>query len=345
MSLFQRDLLSTQDWDLSEITQLLDLAEVMRRDRHKPEHREILSGRTFFLLFFSESLRTRLSFAAAISELGGQATEMSPQAARLGSGEGWKESIEDVARVIGSYGAGIGIRTDDGISTDFGQGAAFVREFASHTSMPVVSMGDDNFHPCQGLADLAGLRNTLGPALKGKRILVSWAPSVLARSRSSTQAVLLAASRAGMEVTLAHPEGYELDGEVFSQIEKNCAASGSTLRVTHDSDEAYAGQHVVYARNWVSRDAYRDGRYHREQEIQRSMDTRRASWRCTADKMNTTEDAFFLNPMPVDRSREVTDEVASGPRSMIYAVAENRLHVQKAYIALTTGWRPESESE
>ncbi len=330
----QRNLLGTQDLTVEEIETLLDVAEQMRRDRHSPEHRTILAGRTFFTMFFASSLRTRLSFAAAAAELGGQAVEVFPDAARLGSQGGWREATEDVARVIASYGAGVGIRTSDARSSGFGEGAAFLREYAESSEVPVVCMGDDSFHPCQGLADLAGLRTFLGPDLKGKRILITWARGVLARSRSSTQETLLASSRMGMDVTLAHPPGYELDPEVISKVEENCASAGSAFRITHDAEGSYAGQHVVYSRNWVSTEAFSGGRFRGDDEVARAMDEHRANWVCNADKMRLTEDAFFLNPMPLDRGREATDEIASGPRSMIYHVAENRLHVQKAFMAL-----------
>ena len=138
-----------------------------------------------------------------------------------------------------------------------------------------------------------------------------------------------------MQLTLAHPDGYDLDHEVISQVEQNCASSGGTLQITNDTDESYSGQHVVYARNWVSEDAFLGGAFRRDEEVEQAMDEQLTGWTCTAQKMRATEDALFLNPMPVDRGREASDEVVSGPRSMIYPVAENRLHVQKAYIALT----------
>ncbi len=200
--------------------------------------------------------------------------------------------------MMATYGAGTGIRTADSTASAFGEGAALIRKYAASSSMPVVSMGDDSHHPCQGLADVAGIRRALGQDLKGKRLLVTWAQSVLSRSRSSTQAVLLAASRQGMDVTLAHPPGYDLDSEVLAKVEGNAVSAGGGFRITHDLDDSYAGQHAVYSRNWVSPEAFSERGYEGDREVRRAMDDSLRDWVCDAPKMNATETRFSSTPCP-----------------------------------------------
>jgi ornithine carbamoyltransferase len=137
----------------------------------------------------------------------------------------------------------------------------------------------------------------------------------------------------GMDVTLAFPEGYDLDPEVIEMTRKNCEANGQKFDITHDSQEGYEGADVVYSRNWMTAQAYEGGTLKKAEEIEKSM--KYSGWTYNSDKMRRTNNALFSHPMPVDRGSEVTDEIASGPRSIIYDVAENRLHVQKAIMALT----------
>ncbi|MCZ7545947.1 MAG: hypothetical protein M5R40_21575 [Anaerolineae bacterium] len=136
-----------------------------------------------------------------------------------------------------------------------------------------------------------------------------------------------------MNVTLARPEGYDLDPQVIEWTRQNCAENGATFRTTNDPDEGYAGAHVVYSRNWVTPEAYHDGVFDKAAEIEKAKAI--PGWITNAERMAMTDNAIFTHPMPVDRGAEVADAIASGPRSAIYDIAENRLHVQKAIMALT----------
>ncbi len=185
---------------------------------------------------------------------------------------------------------------------------------------------------CQGLADLMGLYAHLGD-VKGKKTLVTWGSGALVRSWCSPQEYMLITSRFGMNITLAYPEGYDLDPEVIAQVKANCAQTGATFEIVHDSVSGYEDADVVYSRNWMSPVAYASGELDKASE--RAKAALHPGWITDATRMKRTNNAFFIHPMPVDRGSEVTDEIASGPRSIIYDVAENRLHVQKALMALT----------
>lgn len=334
MDLYGKHLLCTQDWSLAELERVLELAEDMKRERWTDKYARLLDRRTFFMFFYNPSVRTRQSFECAATELGGHAQFLEPKSMRLKTSKSAGETVEDAARVMSRYACGIGIRILEDKIGAYGEGHELCRQYTEHSGVPIVSMAHDKFHPCQGLADVLGLWQHLGrDKLKGKKLLQVWGHGALARSWCSVQESMLICSRFGMDVTLAHPEGYDLDPEVIEQVKKNCADNGAGFEISHDPVECYQGADVVYARNWMHPGAYHDGELHKAEEIERALGY--TDWICDAEKMKRTNDALFTHPMPIDRGHEVADEVASGPRSIIYDVAENRLHVQKAVMALT----------
>jgi len=335
-----RDLIVTQEWTLDELQAVLDLAVRMKKDRYG--FTRVLKDRTFFMFFYNPSVRTRQSFECAATELGGHAQFLEPKSMRLKTAKTAGETVEDAARVMSRYACGLGIRILEDKVGAYGEGDALVREYAKWAAIPVVSMAHDKYHPCQGLADVMGWIEWLGPeggfdpgGLKGKKLLMTWGHGALARSWSSVQEAILIGSRFGMDVTLAHPEGYDLDPDVIRWTRENCEANGAAFEITNDVRAGYEGAHVVYSRHWMSPDAYKDGEFLKQAEIERAL--KLTDWICDSGKMALTDNAIFTHPMPIDRGHEVTDEVASGERSCIYDVAENRLHVQKAVMALTMG--------
>lgn len=335
MNLQGKDLISTQEWEVEELEAALVLASEMKRQRFTHRYNECLARKTFFMFFYNPSVRTRQSFECAATELGGHAQFLEPRAMRLKTATTAGETIEDAAKVMSRYAAGLGIRILEDKIGAYGEGDDLLREYARWAEIPVISMAHDKYHPCQGLADIMGLREYLGRDLKSKRLLMMWGHGALVRSWCSVQENLLISSRFGMDITLAHPEGYGLDPEVIAAVEGNCRANGASFEIIHDAVAGYQGADVVYARNWMSPKAYKDGQLDKDGEIEKAL--RHRQWICDAEKMALTNDGLFIHPMPVDRGHEVTDEVASGPRSIIYDVAENRLHVQKALMALTMG--------
>jgi ornithine carbamoyltransferase len=343
MDLFGRDLIVTQEWSEGELMSALELAAAMKRERFHPRFTSILAHRTFFMFFYNPSVRTRQSFECAATELGGHAQFLEPGGMRLKTATSAGETVEDAAKVMSRYAAGIGIRILEDKVPSYGAGNALLREYARWARVPIINMADDRYHPCQGLADVMGWAEWFGEgpgrpdytSLRGKNFLLTWASGALARSWCSVQEAMLVASRFGMNVTVARPEGYDLDPEVVAWTKANCKANGAAFRTTADPDQGYEGAHVVYSRNWVTPQAYQDGEFKKAVEQKKSASY--SGWTTNAERMARTDNGIFTHPMPVDRGLEVTDEVASGPRSAIYDVAENRLHVQKAVMALTMG--------
>ncbi len=326
-----RDLVCTQDWSVAEIEATLELAAKMKRERFSPDHERILRGRTFMMMFYNSSLRTRQSFEAAATELGGHAQFLEPSKLRLRTKTQRGEVLLDTANVMARYSCGIGIRILEDSVDGYGDGDGFLREFAEISDVPIVSMAHDKFHPCQGLADVQGLREHMGDT-SGKTILQVWGYSPMVRSWSSVQESILINSRLGMNVRLAYPEGFELDPEVVDQTRANCAENSASFEVTHDQEEAYEGADVVYSRHWMHPSRYTEGR-----EADVKLSAEHQDWCATSERMKRTNDAYFIHPMPIDRGNEADDEVCDAERSIIYDVAENRLHAQKAIMALTMG--------
>jgi ornithine carbamoyltransferase len=343
MDLFGRDFIVSQEWSLQELRALLDLAAKMKRERFSPRWTSLLAHKTFFMFFYNPSVRTRQSFECAATELGGHAQFLEPRAMRLKTATTAGETTEDAAKVMARYACGLGIRILEDKVPAYGVGNELLREYAYWADVPIINMADDKFHPCQGMADVMGWAEWLGEgpgrpdfeSLKGKNFLLTWASGALARSWCSVQEALLVASRFGMNVTIARPDGYDLDPQVYEWTRANCSENDSEFRVVNDPESGYDGAHIVYSRNWVTADAYQDGAFQKQAEIEKAMGV--PGWICNAERMARTDNAIYTHPMPVDRGSEVADEIASGPRSAIYDIAENRLHVQKAVMALTMG--------
>lgn len=337
-----KDIITTQYLSLEEVHEILGLAGQMKHSRFDPKWTNILNKKTFLMFFYNPSVRTRLSFETAATELGGHAIFLTPTMGRFKDVDGAGESIEDAAQVMSKYVCGMGVRIEDK-GERYGDAHAMLLEYAKWSNVPVINMADDRFHPCQGLADVMGWSEWLGKgvtekpdidALKGKKLLVTWARGSLHRSRTSPQESMLLASRLGMNITLARPDGYDLDPEVYQWIDQNCQQSGASFEIVNDAYSGYTDAHVVYSRNWISEAAYQSG-LQKQNEVKKALSF--SEWMATTEKMAKTHNAIFTHPMPVDRESEVSNSIASGPRSAIYDVAENRLHVQKAILALTMG--------
>ncbi len=254
-----------------------------------------------------------------------------------------EEALKDIAKVVSCYVDGVGIRISMNAISHYGDGYRFLSDFARFSDVPVISMAGDRFHPCQGLSDLLGWAERYSEkrerinmnSLKGKTLLLTWGSSGFARPWASVQSHLLLAARFGMNVRLAYPRGYDLDPEITERAQHYCSENNTQYEVIHNPNAGYEGANVVYVRNWVSNNAYQEGCFQYESEIKRALNLK--EWIVTEAKMRKTENALFANPMPVDRGREAEDVVVDGKNSVIYEVAANRRHVQKALLATVMG--------
>ena len=184
-------------------------------------------------------------------------------------------------------------------------------------------------HPTQAIADIMVMKESVGD-IRGKKLVAMWAYSPIVRHYTSIQADALIAATYGMDVTIAYPEGYDLDPGMESLIRKESAANSGKFEITHDYKKAVEGADFVFPRTWVSPDYY----IHTKEEELR-IASKYKDWRLTEDLLKLTNNARFIHVMPFDRGNEVDDSVVDGPNSLVYDQAENLLHVRKAFLALT----------
>lgn len=319
-----RDWITTEEWSDNELDVMLDVASDLKRKfkGHLP-HR-YLPDKTIFLMFFDKSTRTRNSFEAGMTQLGGHAHFLTADVMQVSHGE----SPKDTGIILSSYGHAIAIRHD----LVPGEGNAYMREVAKWAEVPVINMQCDVDHPCQTLADLMTIREQRGRDLRGMKIAVSWAyaPSY-AKPLSVPQGLIMLMPRFGMDVVLAHPPEYNLMPETMRAARQNAERGGGKFRVVDDMDEAFRGADVVIPKSWGCLDTM-GTRPEESLRIARQY----TDWICNTERMKLARpDVLYMHPLPADRGNEVTDEVIDGPNSVVYAEAENRLHTAKAIMALT----------
>jgi len=326
-----KDFLTTADWTREELAGLLDAALRFKRgeDAGKP-----LAGRSVALVFFNPSLRTRASMQVGVYELGGHAVVLEP------GGTSWTlehregvvmdgdktEHVKEFVRVLARYCSAIGVRTFAALK-DWNEERRdpVLAAFAKYADVPVINLESAMHHPCQAMADMLTVREKLGEGRK--RVLLTWAWHPKPLPMAVPNSFALAAAQMGHDLTIAHPPGYELDEELIGEINSRAFDAGATVSVTHDVEEAFDGQQVVYAKSWGSRMFYGSA----ADDIEERAPYRR-DWIVDADKMRRTASALFMHCLPVRRNCIVTDEVIDSRASVVIDEAENRLHVQKAIL-------------
>ena len=318
-----RDWLMTRDWSDEEIGIALDTADQLKAEFRAGIPTLHLPHKTLFLIFFDKSTRTRNSFEAGMTQLGGHAHFIDSETSQIAHGE----SPKDMGIILSSYGHGIAIRHD----LVPGEGQSYMRDVARWADVPVINMQCDVDHPCQNLADLMTIREEFGKNLKDLKIAVSWAyaPSYV-KPMSVPQGLIMLMTRFGMNVTLAHPPEYTLMDEPMRLARENAERSGGQFNVVDSMEEAFADADIVYPKSWGV-----EALFAKPDEAMRVAQHYR-QWICDEDMMmRARESAIYMHCLPADRGAEVSDAVIDGPQSRVYPEAENRLHTAKALMALT----------
>jgi ornithine carbamoyltransferase len=302
-----RDFLRVNDWGTQDLLSVLDLADRLKvRQREGVEHRH-LEGRTLGMIFQKPSTRTRVSFEVGMFQLGGTALYLAAGDLQLGRGE----TIKDTARVLSRYLDGIMIRT-------FAQ--ADVDELAEHADIPVINGLTDEFHPCQALADVMTIRERLG-GFDGVRVVY------LGDGNNVCHSLMVACGKLGMNFVAATPEGYDPDPQVVGWAREAAEASGASVELVRDPRAAAEGADVLYTDVWTSMG--------QEEEHTRRLQDLEAYRIDDALVSVASERAIVLHCLPAHYGEEITEDVLYGPRSAVWDQAENRLHAQKALMALT----------
>lgn len=332
VDLYGKDLITTQEWTIEEIEAALNLAREFKGKYVKREIPELLKRKTFFMLFYAPSTRTRAAFEAAMTLLGGHAQFIDVSTTRLEEGE----AVKDVAKMYEKYGHGLGVRIlDQAIDFVYGKGNWVVREYAKHAGVPVINMACCSFHPTQGLADLMTVQEKLGN-IRGKKYVIMWGYSRKFRGRCSIQEEMLVMTRFGMDVAVAHPPGFELDPKLIDAAKENASNSGGSFEVSHDYKSALHEAHVVFPRNWASAALLKVGASEFGRENESRLHEKYRDWTLTQELVDLMDNrAIITHVLPVLRGEEAEDKVMDSAHSVIYDQAENGLYTKMAVLALT----------
>ena len=317
-----RNLIGDLDFTKEEVETVLNVAYDLKRKRALGESHATLRDKTLAMLFFFSSTRTRGSFESGMAQLGGHAAFIESKTTQIAHGDTERE----IGDIFGRYFDGIAIR-----HVDWGIGNRYLNLVADASRVPVLNMQCEIYHPFQILADLMTIQEKKGPDLRGVKMVVSWAyADSYLKPISVPQSLILQMPRFGLDLTLAHPPEFQLSPEVMKQAQAEAEKAGTKFEVVDDMEAGFEGAEVVYAKSWGPLITTQD-----PEEGKRIQD-QYESWITDEQKMSLAhKDAIYMHPLPADRNIEVTDEVIDGPRSVVFDEAENRLHVQKAVMALT----------
>jgi len=301
-----KNLVSVDDLSREEVAQILETAEIIKLRHYSQESQPILKGKVLGMIFQKPSLRTRVSFETGIIQLGGEAIYLGPDDIKLGQ----REATKDIAQVLSRYVNGIMART---FSHDI------ILELAKHSTVPVINGLSDLLHPCQILGDLLTIKEKKGRLSNLKLAYIGDGNNV-------AHSLMFGSVKVGMDIVLATPSGYEPRSEIIEKAKEDAQKIGSKLEIIQDPGEAANGADIIYTDVWTSMGL------EKESEIRKNVFK---PYQVNQDLVNKAKnDVIILHCLPAHRGEEITDEVIDGPYSVVIDQAENRLHAQKAVLAL-----------
>jgi N-acetylornithine carbamoyltransferase len=319
-----RDLIGDLDFSKEEVETILDVAWDLKRKRALNEPHAYLRDKVLAMLFFFSSTRTRGSFEAGMAQLGGHAAFIESRTTQIAHGDTEREMGE----IFGRYFDGIAIR-----HVDWGIGNRYLNLVADAARVPVLNMQCEIYHPHQCLADLMTIMEKKGRDLRGRKLVVSWAyASSYLKPISVPQSLILQMPRFGLDVVLAHPPEFALMPDIMEQARDQARKYKVGFDVVHSMEEACQGADIIYAKSWGPLMTTHDP------EKGKAIQDKYQDWIADDAKISLgANDVIYMHPLPADREIEVSNSVIDGPHSVVFDEAENRLHAQKAVMALTMG--------
>jgi len=315
--------ITLQDWTKGEIDTLLEVSLDLKKKFAMGTATPYLLYKTIFLMFFEQSTRTRNSMEAGIAQLGGHGNFLDTSTMQISHGE----VAKDTAVILSRFGHAIACRY-----CAWETGNKYLREMEKWSTVPIMNLQCDLYHPMQGIADLMTMKEKIGD-LKRTKVSIIWAYATSHKKPISvplTQVLLF--PRYGMDVTLAYPKGYDLPDWTIKQAKENAEKHGGTLTITNNMEEAYRGADIVIPKNWGSWVTNQGN------EVVDDLLELYKTWKCTEEMMKlANKDVMYMHALPADRGNEVENSVIDGPHSIVYDEAENRLHTAKAVMTLTMG--------
>lgn len=335
----QRDWIAMEEWTPAAVDGLLDLAARVKRG----EVEGGLAKKVLAMVFLDPSLRTRSSMETAMFLHGGHALCLEP-----GKGS-WTletdldavmdgatvEHIIEAARVLSRYADALAVRSfPKGTDWAVERLDPVIRNFARYATVPVINLESVRRHPCQGLADALTMRERLGETA-GKKFVLMWAWHPKALPTAVPASAAIAAAHLGMDVVVARPEGYDLDPDDYTAIERLAIERGGRMTVTADLEGALEGADAVYPKAWGALAHFG------KPDDERVLRDGKRDWRLTQRRMALTARGagIAMHCLPVRRNVEIDAEVLDGPNSAVIDQAENRLHAQRALLLEMIGAR------
>jgi len=323
-----RHFIDVEDFTREEVETMIEVSFDLKSKFAQGVPTPYLRDKSMFLMFFEQSTRTRNSMEAGFAQLGGHAGFLDSSSMQIAHGE----SAKDTAIILSRFGHGIACRY-----CNWGYGNKYLNEMAKWSSVPVMNLQCDLYHPFQALADLMTMKEKFDGNLKRLKVSIIWAYAESHKKPISVPvSQVLLFPRYGMDVTLAHPKGWELPDWVIAKAKENADRYGGTLTVTDDEAEAYRGAHIVIPKNWGNwvNDQTGNAPAGSVKVVDDKLMANR-SWKCTEEKIAAADrDVIYMHALPADRNNEVEDSVIDGPHSVVYDAAENRLHTAKAVMTL-----------
>lgn len=338
MNLKGKHFYNTVDFSQKEIGYLIDLALKMKKGQFKKD----LPGKSLAMLFFNPSLRTRLSFFMSMEKLGGVGLDFPIKEGYIfefkeGTIMDQKtiEHIKDAAKVISRYVNAIAVRSSDLITTSAESVTVptwqelkkdvVIKSFMKYASVPIINMESNVYHPCQGLGDAVTIKEKFSNP-KNKKYVLTWVYHPKALPMATPNSQIFSACDLGMNVTVAHPKGWELDPDILKIMELRAKTAGGNFQVSNFQNEAFKEANVICAKSWGALKYYGNWKEEKKNREQHK------SWIVNKEKMVKTNKAIFMHCLPVRRNVEVTDEIIDSKNSVIINEAENRMWAQMAII-------------
>ncbi|WP_461177333.1 ornithine carbamoyltransferase [Virgibacillus ainsalahensis] len=304
-----RDFLTLADFTKEELSYLLELAHHLKKQHKLGKNEQPLKGKTLGMIFEKSSTRTRVSFESGIYQLGGMGLFLNSNDLQIGRGE----PISDTAKILSGYLDGIMIRT-------FSQN--MVEELAENAHIPIINGLTDMYHPCQVMADMQTIQEVKG-GLNGVKV------AYIGDGNNMAHSLMLGSAIMGMDISIAAPDGYQPDIGVTQKAEQLAKSSGSKVEVTTNPQEAAEQADVIYTDVWASMG---------QEEEQALREEKFAGFQVNEELCSFAKsDAVVLHCLPAHRGEEITAEVLDGKQSVVFQQAENRLHAQKALMAVLMG--------
>lgn len=301
-----KDLISIHDLSREEVDQILDTTHILKMKQKLGEIYHPLKGKSMGMIFQKSSTRTRVSFEVGMWQLGGYALFLSANDLQLNRGE----TIADTARNLSRYLDGIMIRT---------YAHQDVVDLAEYSSVPVINGLTDLLHPCQVLSDLFSIREK-------KQNLEGLKLAYIGDGNNMAHSLMFGGAKTGMHVVICSPSGFEPDPEVTRLSRLDASKTGATITIQDDPVAAVSTADVIYTDVWTSMG--------QEEEHQKRLESFQRYQLNSVLLEKAKEDVLVMHCLPAHRGEEITDDVIDGPRSIVFDQAENRLHVQKAIMAL-----------